>query len=204
MSLDNGTTLCRLNQELLPEPGSPMASTTMPLGGRAGAAGTAAGVAWRSRNRSFCLGRFQRAFFGAPPWYPGRSGTMPFARRGEGLRYGLFATASASATATSAAAAASTLGGPLATGWRGCSGHSRSPQSGFCFELRLELRNSGSLEGALILGLAMVESGAGPGACPHQNMPAAGAEPRADFPAPGLSSCGAVSDRASIYACSGL
>src|SRR3984885_14867562 len=44
MSLDSGTTLWRLNQELLPEPGSPMASTTTPFGGHwaagAGAVGT--------------------------------------------------------------------------------------------------------------------------------------------------------------------
>ena len=39
MSLESGTTLCRLNHELLPDPGSPMASTTIPLGGRGGAAG---------------------------------------------------------------------------------------------------------------------------------------------------------------------
>ena len=31
MSLESGVTLCRLNQELLPDPGSPMASTTTPL-----------------------------------------------------------------------------------------------------------------------------------------------------------------------------
>jgi len=43
MSLESGTTLCRLNQELLPDPGRPIASTTMPFGGRcvvAAAAGT--------------------------------------------------------------------------------------------------------------------------------------------------------------------
>ena len=37
MSLESGTTLCRLNHVLLPEPGSPIASTTIPLGGRCGA-----------------------------------------------------------------------------------------------------------------------------------------------------------------------
>src|SRR5207244_286843 len=31
MLLESGVTLCRLNQELLPDPGSPMASTTTPL-----------------------------------------------------------------------------------------------------------------------------------------------------------------------------
>jgi hypothetical protein len=44
MSLESGTTLWRLNQELLPDPGSPMARTTMPLGGRGAAAGTTAGI----------------------------------------------------------------------------------------------------------------------------------------------------------------
>ena len=34
MSLESGATLWRLNQELLPEPGRPIASTTMPLGAR--------------------------------------------------------------------------------------------------------------------------------------------------------------------------
>ena len=41
MSLESGTTLWRLNHELLPEPGNPMARTTTPFGGRCGAAGTA-------------------------------------------------------------------------------------------------------------------------------------------------------------------
>ncbi len=41
MSLDSGTTLWRLNHELLPEPGSPMARTTTPFGGRWAAAGGA-------------------------------------------------------------------------------------------------------------------------------------------------------------------
>ena len=41
MSLERGTTLWRLNQELLPEPGSPMASTTTPFGARAAAVGAA-------------------------------------------------------------------------------------------------------------------------------------------------------------------
>src|ERR1700722_5628761 len=50
MSLESGTTLWRLNQELLPDPGSPMARTTMPLGGRGPAVGTIAGTegAWVS------------------------------------------------------------------------------------------------------------------------------------------------------------
>ena len=41
MSLESGTTLWRLNHELLPEPGSPMARTTTPFGGRGGTAGIA-------------------------------------------------------------------------------------------------------------------------------------------------------------------
>src|SRR5205807_505972 len=40
-SLDSGRMLCRLNHELLPEPGSPIASTTLPLLGCAAAAGLA-------------------------------------------------------------------------------------------------------------------------------------------------------------------
>src|SRR6266403_1165769 len=36
--------LCRLNQELLPDPGSPIARTTVPLLGRAGAGTTWAGA----------------------------------------------------------------------------------------------------------------------------------------------------------------
>ncbi len=45
MSLESGVTLCRLNHELLPDPGKPMARTTMPFGGRWGAAGIGAGGA---------------------------------------------------------------------------------------------------------------------------------------------------------------
>jgi len=41
MSLESGTTLWRLNHVLFPEPGSPIASTTIPLGARAAAAGAA-------------------------------------------------------------------------------------------------------------------------------------------------------------------
>src|SRR6202161_3468572 len=40
-SLERGVRLWRLNHELLPEPGSPIASTTTPFGGRGDAAGTA-------------------------------------------------------------------------------------------------------------------------------------------------------------------
>ena len=43
MSLDSGITLCRLNHELFPEPGKPIARTTTPFGGR-GTAGTWAGA----------------------------------------------------------------------------------------------------------------------------------------------------------------
>src|SRR6266851_5215120 len=52
MSLESGITLCRLNQELLPEPGRPIASTTRPLGGR-WVAGIAAGPlgAWGTCGR---------------------------------------------------------------------------------------------------------------------------------------------------------
>jgi hypothetical protein len=32
MSLESGVILCRLNHELFPEPGSPMARITLPLG----------------------------------------------------------------------------------------------------------------------------------------------------------------------------
>src|SRR6476619_6084453 len=52
MSLESGLRLWRLNQELLPEPGSPIASTTVPLemcglvaGGIIGAAGDSGAVA---------------------------------------------------------------------------------------------------------------------------------------------------------------
>src|SRR5882724_6530672 len=39
MSLDNGVMLCRLNHELFPDPGNPMARITVPLGTRGAAAG---------------------------------------------------------------------------------------------------------------------------------------------------------------------
>src|SRR6266436_8772077 len=39
-SLESGAMLWRLNHELLPEPGRPMARITAPFGGRAGALGT--------------------------------------------------------------------------------------------------------------------------------------------------------------------
>src|SRR5580698_5125300 len=39
-SLESGVILFRLNQELLPDPGNPIARTTVPLGGRAGTTGT--------------------------------------------------------------------------------------------------------------------------------------------------------------------
>ncbi len=45
MSLESGAMLWRLNHVLLPDPGKPMASTTIPFGGRGGAAGTVSG-AW--------------------------------------------------------------------------------------------------------------------------------------------------------------
>jgi len=43
MSLESGTTLFRLNQELLPDPGSPIARTTTPFGGRDATTGGTAG-----------------------------------------------------------------------------------------------------------------------------------------------------------------
>src|ERR1700723_2813594 len=44
MSLESGTTLWRLNQELLPEPGRPMARTTMPFGARCVTVAAAGGL----------------------------------------------------------------------------------------------------------------------------------------------------------------
>src|SRR5215471_17903531 len=45
MSLESGVMLFRLNQELFPDPGSPIARITDPFGGRGGATGiTSAGV----------------------------------------------------------------------------------------------------------------------------------------------------------------
>ena len=41
MSLESGVMLCRLNQELLPDPGNPMARTTVPFEARGAAAGVA-------------------------------------------------------------------------------------------------------------------------------------------------------------------
>src|SRR5438270_5635238 len=52
MSLESGFKLCRLNHELLPEPGSPMASTTVPFDARGrcatGAAATGAASGFSS------------------------------------------------------------------------------------------------------------------------------------------------------------
>src|ERR1700739_1978188 len=45
ISLERGVMLLRLNQELLPEPGRPMARMTAPLGGRGIAGGRGRGVA---------------------------------------------------------------------------------------------------------------------------------------------------------------
>src|SRR3989442_12173978 len=45
MSLESGVILCRLNQELLPDPGRPIARTTTPLGARGMVAGGAAAAA---------------------------------------------------------------------------------------------------------------------------------------------------------------
>src|ERR1700739_770490 len=45
MSLESGVILLRLNQELLPEPGRPMARMTAPLGGRGMAGGVGCKVA---------------------------------------------------------------------------------------------------------------------------------------------------------------
>src|ERR1700730_12580864 len=42
MSLERGVTLWRLNQELFPDPGNPMARTTVPFEARGGASGLAA------------------------------------------------------------------------------------------------------------------------------------------------------------------
>src|SRR5216683_7926520 len=41
MSLESGVMLCRLNQELFPDPGSPIARTTVPFETRGAAAGIA-------------------------------------------------------------------------------------------------------------------------------------------------------------------
>src|SRR4051812_27327919 len=95
MSLDSATTLCRLNQELLPEPGSPIANTTMPFGGRAGAVGTAAGGA--------------TDFFAAPLAGAGLASTRPASASPSA------APVSGSATSASegSAALAESLGIPL-------------------------------------------------------------------------------------------
>ncbi len=100
MSLESGTTLCRLNHELLPEPGSPIASTTIPFGGRAGALGTMAGIAGACGAAATVELRFQRvqrtATSGSSPV---GFGALRFLHRRTGdtlgrkcLGYGLFAS----------------------------------------------------------------------------------------------------------------
>src|SRR5260221_1075957 len=44
MSLESGLRLCRLNHELLPDPGNPMASTTVPFDARGRAAAGTSGT----------------------------------------------------------------------------------------------------------------------------------------------------------------
>ncbi len=86
MSLESGTTLCRLNHELFPEPGSPIARTTMPFGGRADAAGTAAGTRGAggraSASGSPASSAPSSGASGAISSVPGKSGTIPFAAAG--------------------------------------------------------------------------------------------------------------------------
>ena len=83
MSLESGTTLWRLNQELLPEPGRPMARTTMPFGGRVAAAGTAVGTRGACGTASAAGSAVSSApSSGAVSSDPGSSGTMPFAAAG--------------------------------------------------------------------------------------------------------------------------
>ena len=76
MSLESGTTLWRLNQELLPEPGSPIARTTMPFGGRAGAAGHCDGAVGRLRAGAAA------SPFGARSFGRASSDRVQLARRG--------------------------------------------------------------------------------------------------------------------------
>ncbi len=83
MSLESGTTLWRLNHELLPEPGSPIARTTIPFGGRADAAGTAAGTRGACGAASASGSAPSSApSSGAISSVPGNSGTIPFAAAG--------------------------------------------------------------------------------------------------------------------------
>ena len=85
MSLESGVTLCRLNHVLFPEPGNPMASTTIPFGGRAGAVGTdgeisaACGSAAASGSASAKSGADSSALA------TGSSGILPLAAGREGL-----------------------------------------------------------------------------------------------------------------------
>ena len=205
MSLESGVTLCRLNHELLPEPGSPIARTTMPFGGRGAAAGTAAGTCGAcGTDAAGACG------FGA---LPGASATpsvrqIPSAARDntfdgggcEGLSYGLLATASSASTATTTATSAVPRGpSPLVAGRPDC----RSSCGLSASRLRFDF---GSFRiRALARGLAR---GSLPPVLPAllriEIRGLQGRRRRLVCPAPGLSFCGAVGDRASIYACSGL
>ena len=80
MSLESGTTLWRLNHELLPEPGRPIARTTTPFGGRCGVAGVD-GTLGAAAAEGVALGSS-----GSPAWgnssSAGTTGTDPFAAAG--------------------------------------------------------------------------------------------------------------------------
>ena len=84
MSLESGVMLCRLNHELLPDPGNPMARTTVPFEAR----GAAAGVVSRAPATSMCS--------------PARSGDLRPSLRDAGSDWpGSCGLRSASASATS-------------------------------------------------------------------------------------------------------
>ncbi len=87
MSLDRGVMLLRLNQELLPEPGKPIASTTVPFGDAGGATAVATlpatGSAVAALGVEF-LGVSVRA-----PERPRPRPPRPLRREGPSLRAGL-------------------------------------------------------------------------------------------------------------------
>ncbi len=126
--------------------------------------------------------------------------------RSKCLSHGLLASASTSAAPTTAAASATTLAIP--TRGAAATAPRRSPlfTRGLRFKLGFEAAGaSGSCDSTR--GAQIQYELALPGCselAPHRNKPAAVAEAPPDFPAPELSSCGAVIDLSSIYACSGL
>ena len=119
MSLESGTTLCRLNHELLPEPGRPMASTTRPFGGRPRSRRNHCGSRLRQRFR-WCFRAFPadiRTFIrnlGGP-----RIGNIVFrCSRSECLRNSLFAASSPTTASAAATTSSRSLSGTSGRGTR--------------------------------------------------------------------------------------